>query len=297
MSCKSLVLVVLFALLVVSNASDVIAEQPALQVLIIDGQNNHQWKVTTPILKEFLEESGLFSVEVATTPPAKHDMSMFRPDFGKYDVVVSNYNGEPWPEGTQQEFQAFVHAGGGFVTVHAADNAFPNWPEYNEIIGLGGWNNRSEKSGPYLYFKEDRLIRDESKGRGGHHGKQHKFVVDLRDAEHPITKGLPSSWLHTQDELYEQLRGPAKNISVLATAYADPKQGGSGRDEPMLMTIQYGQGRVFHTTLGHADYSMRCVGFKTTLLRGTEWAATGKVTQDIPDNFPTAEQDIPTETP
>ena len=79
-------------------------------------------------------------------------------------------------------------------------------------------------------------------------------------------------------------------MEVLATAYADPEQRGSGRDEPMLMVLDYGSGRVFHTTLGHADYSMQCVGFITTLLRGAEWAATGEVTIPVPDDFPTAEK-------
>jgi len=92
--------------------------------------------------------------------------------------------------------------------------------------------------------------------------------------------------MHSQDELYDQLRGPAENMQVLATAYADPATGGSGRHEPMIMTIDYGKGRIFHTPMGHGDYSMECVGFITTLLRGTEWAATGKVTQAIPDDFP-----------
>ena len=98
---------------------------------------------------------------------------------------------------------------------------------------------------------------------------------------------MPRRWLHTQDECYEKLRGPAENMTVLATAYASPTQKGSDRHEPMLMVIQYEKGRVFHTALGHEDYSFEGVGFITTLLRGTEWAATGKVTIPIPKDFPT----------
>ncbi len=260
-----------------------------LKILIIDGQNNHQWQVTTPILKQYYSECDLFSVEVATSPPAKHDMSGFRPKFADFDVVVSNYNGDAWPRDTQTEFQAFVHGGGGFVVVHAANNAFGDWPEYNEMIGLGGWDGRKKAAGPYLYFKKDQLVVDtETPGGGGGHGTQHEFLVKTRDAQHPIMRGLPNTWLHTKDELYERLRGPAKNINILATAYASPDERGSGRDEPMLMTLSYGQGRIFHTTLGHADYSMQCVGFITTLLRGTEWAATGEVTIGVPEDFPTA---------
>lgn len=263
-----------------------------LRLLIIDGQNNHPWEVTTPLLKKIFTDSGRFKVDVATSPPAGHDMSNFQPRFADYDVVVSNYNGEPWSDATEKAFQAYVYGGGGFVSVHAADNAFPDWPEYNEIVGLGGWGGRNEISGPYVYLSNGKLVRDESAGRGGNHGQQHEFQVKTLQPEHPIMQGIPSVWLHTQDELYEQLRGPAKNLEVLATAYADPKYGGSGRDEPMLMTITYGEGRVFHTVLGHTDYSMNCVGFASTLLRGAEWAATGEVTIPVPEHFPTAEKTL-----
>jgi len=271
--------------------SQAVAAEPApLKVLIVDGQNNHDWKSTTPIMKSYFQECDRFEVDVATSPPAKHDLSGFRPKFSDYDVVVSNYNGEPWSQQTQVDFQAFVFNGGGFVSVHAANNAFPAWPEYNQMIGLAGWGGRNQKSGPYVYFRDGAPVRDDTAGRGGSHGAQHEFLVTTRDPDHPIMHGLPSDWLHTKDELYDQLRGPAKNMQVLATAYADPDERGSGRHEPMLMTIEYGSGRVFHTTLGHADYSMQCVGFMTTLLRGAEWVATGKVTVEIPKDFPTADK-------
>jgi type 1 glutamine amidotransferase len=262
-----------------------------LPALIVDGQNNHAiWPKTTKMMQRYLEESGLFTVDIATTAPKGTDDN-FRPDFSKYRVVVSNYNGAPWPEATQTAFVEFIKNGGGFVVVHAANNAFGKWPEYNEIIGLGGWDGRNEQSGPYLYAKDDgSLVRDTAQGRGGSHGAQHDFTVVVRDTQHPITKGLPREWLHIKDELYDRLRGPAQNVQVLATAFADPSKGGSGRHEPMLFTISYGQGRIFHTTLGHGDYSQECVGFITTFLRGTEWAATGKVTLPVPSDFPTAEK-------
>ncbi|RIK75373.1 MAG: trehalose utilization [Planctomycetota bacterium] len=258
-----------------------------LRVLLIDGQNNHQWQKTTPILVQHLKESGRFVADVVTTPPAGADMARFRPNFSDYDVVMSNYNGQRWPRETEEAFVAYLAGGGGFVSVHAADNAFADWPEYNEAIGLGGWFGRDETSGPYVYYKNDKLVVDDAPGRCGGHGAQHEFVVRTREPEHPIVKGLPERWLHAKDELYDTLRGPAKNMTVLATAYSDPATGGTGRDEPSLMAIEFGRGRVFHTTLGHADYSMRCVGFITTLLRGAEWAATGAVTIEKPADFPT----------
>ena len=95
--------------------------------------------------------------------------------------------------------------------------------------------------------------------------------------------------MHSNDELYDRLRGPAKNVHVLASAFSTVESEGTGEHEPILMAIQHGEGRVFHTTLGHALVSQRCVGFVTTFQRGAEWAVTGSVTQPVPDNFPTAE--------
>ena len=277
--------------LVLCMAGSVSAGDKQLKALIIEGQNNHRvWPKTTKMMKGYLEDSGLFTVEVATTA-AKGTDPDFKPDFASFDVVVSNYNGAAWPKETQASFVKYVKNGGGFVVVHAANNAFGNWPEYNRIIGLGGWGGRNEKSGPYVYFnKGGEVVRDTTKGRGGHHGRQHPFSVVVRDTEHPITKGMPREWMHTQDELYDQLRGPAMQMQVLATAYADPDTGGTGRHEPMMMVVKYGEGRVFHTPMGHGDYSQECVGFITTFQRGTQWAATGKVTIPVPKDFPTAEK-------
>jgi type 1 glutamine amidotransferase len=267
-------------------ASVSLADTP-MKALIVDGRNNHNWKATTPVLKKILEDSGLFKVEVAT---AGKDLADFKPNFSDYKVVVSNYNGQDWPRATQKALVEYVRAGGGFVSVHAANNSFPGWAEYNEMIGVGGWGGRNEKSGPYVRYREGKVVLDTKPGRGGSHGRMHDFLVETRAPKHPITAGLPAKWMHVNDELYDRLRGPAKNLTVLATAHADPKKGGSGDHEPMLMTIDFGKGRVFHTTLGHDVGAMRCVGFIVTLQRGAEWAATGKVTQKVPDDFPTAEK-------
>lgn len=263
-----------------------------LKALILDGQNNHNWKATTPILKECLEKTGLFKVDVATSGPK--DTSGFQPKFSDYAVVVSNYNGKAWPKETQVAFVDFVKNGGGLVIVHAANNSFPEWPEYNELIGLGGWGGRTEKDGPYIRFKEGQVVRDNSKGNGGSHGAQHEFVVQTANMDHPIMKGLPPAWRHTSDELYDRLRGPAKNFTLLAYANSAKSTGGTGLNEPILFTIDFGKGRVFHTTMGHSPVSMNCVGFQTTLNRGTEWAATGKVTQEVPKDFPGADKVLPT---
>ncbi|MEQ1750848.1 MAG: ThuA domain-containing protein [Prosthecobacter sp.] len=258
-----------------------------LKVLIVDGQNNHKWDITTPVLKDALESSAAFTVEVSTTPPKGSPAdawASWNPTFSNYAVIVSNYNGEPWPQAVRSSFDAYVKGGGGFVSIHAANNSFPEWKEYNQMIGVGGWGGRDEVSGPWLYVKDGKLFRDTSAGKGGAHGAQHEFIVEIQNADHPITRGLPKRWLHAKDELYSRLRGPAENVEILATAMSDL----TAQNEPNLMVLSYGQGRVFHTTLGHADYSMLDRGFYETLQRGTEWAATGdtKATAEVPADFP-----------
>ncbi|MBE7497364.1 MAG: ThuA domain-containing protein [Verrucomicrobiaceae bacterium] len=278
----------LFAsLLVVFHAATLCAADK-LKVLIVDGQNNHKWDITTPVLKHALESSDAFEVEVSTTPPKgapKEAWHAWKPEFTGYKAVVSNYNGEPWPQNVRDAFTKYVADGGGFVSVHAANNAFGDWKEYNAMIGVGGWGGRNEKSGPWLYVKDGKLFRDTSAGNGGAHGPQHEFIVETQSPDHPIMRGLPKRWLHCKDELYSKLRGPAENVEILSTAKSDL----TGVQEPNNMVLSYQKGRVFHTTLGHADYSMLDRGFYTILQRGTEWAATGEVkaTAAVPADFPT----------
>src|SRR5579871_4167660 len=90
-----------------SLALSSMAAEP-MKALIVDGQNNHDWAATTPVLKKYLEETGLFTVDVATTPPSKGDMSEYKPVFKKYRLVVSNYNGDPWSDETKKAFEDFV---------------------------------------------------------------------------------------------------------------------------------------------------------------------------------------------
>jgi type 1 glutamine amidotransferase len=266
-----------------------------IKALVVTGQNNHNWPVSHVVLKQILENSGLFTVDFAITPKSKEDMSRFIPDFKSYQVVILDYNGDAWPEETRKRFLEYAKNGGGIVVYHAANNAFTEWKEFNEIIGLGGWGNRDEKSGPYVYWKDGKLFKDNSPGSGGSHGAQHEYVLTARDKKNPVMAGLPETWKHAQDELYDRLRGPG-NITALYTSFSDKEKGGSGREEPLIFTVNYGKARIFHTALGHAgstaenNTAMQCTGFQVTLLRGCEWAATGKVTQPVPDDFPTAEK-------
>jgi len=266
------------------------SETGPIRVMILDGQSGgpyHNWKLTTPILREELEETGLFQVTVVTAPPADGDFSEFKPGFGNNQVIVMNYDAPDWPADLKSQFEQFISNGGGLVVIHAADNAFPNWPAYNSMIGVGGWRGRKEQAGPHWYFDDGKLASDTKPGSAGNHGNRLPFQIVTRQPEHPIMKGLPPVWMHAADELYDSLRGPGENMTILATAHSDPNNKGTGHDEPMVMVLRYGKGRIFHTPMGHDAAALSCVGFITIFQRGTEWAATGKVTQKVPANFPT----------
>jgi len=286
----------LLALLVAALASFVCGTRAAtpVTVMLLDGESGgpyHDWQRVTPVLKKILDETGLFAVTVVTAPAADGELTTFAPAFAKYKAVVMNYDApdERWPASLKASFEEYIKKGGGLVSVHAADNAFAGWDAFNEMIGVGGWRNRSEQAGPYWYVRDGKLVSDATPGKAGSHGRRVPFRLTVRDSSHPIVKGLPPVWMHQGDELYARLRGPGKNMTVLATAYADPGNAGTGRDEPQLMVLRYGQGRVFHTTLGHDIAAISSVDFVVTLQRGTEWAATGAVTQKVPPNFPTAD--------
>ncbi len=202
-----------------------------IRVLLLDGQNNHNWVETSESLRGALERAGLFQVVTATSPPKEAEPGAWRrwwPDFRAFDVVVSNYNGQPWPRAVQEALEEYVHSGGGLAIVHAANNAFPEWTEYNRMIGLG-WRDRDYGDAIAVDDASGRLLRIfRGTGIGAGHGRRHSYVVRIRKPEHPIMKGIPVRWMHATDELYHGQRGPALDMTVLASAYSEPKQAGVG---------------------------------------------------------------------
>lgn len=287
------ILITAFAIVCVS--AGVLHARDTVRVLIITGQNNHDWARSTPMIESLLEETGRFTVTVSTTPSeeAPEDAwNAWRPDFSRHDVVLSDYNGKMWPESVKTGFVTYVSGGGGVVLVHAANNAFGGWKEFEDMTGLL-W--RDSGYGDRLYLDGDlKLVRSpKGDGPGAGHGDSHAYQITSREKDHPILKGMPEVWMHVSDELYHGQRGPAKDMHILATAFSSRESKGTGVHEPMVWWIPAGKGKVVTLVPGHLGKGQGrpsaydCVGFRTLLQRSTEWAATGKVTIPVPENFPT----------
>lgn len=280
-----------------------------LSVLIVDGINNHDWRAGTRVIRAVLEATGRFSVEVATSPdsgaPAS-DWQAWRPDFRPYDAVVNNFNGGHlpdgvrWPRRVEESFEAYLAKGGGFVSYHAANNAFLKWDAYNEMIGLG-WRDISFGPGLIVDENEKVVVAPPNQELPPGHGPAHGFVMTMRDARHPITLGMPKQWLHPMEQLTHGQHAPANprhgaienEVRVLTYAYSKD----SRRREPMDWVRNWDRGRIYVTMLGHTwrdqkNPNCMCAGFQTLLARGVEWAASGKVTIPVPARFPAIDRAV-----
>ena len=241
------------------------ADGDKIKLLIFSGANNHSWKTTTPVLQKMYEDSGRFTVTVTEDVP-----HLTAADFAKYDALVCNYTSYPnvlghrWPAETEKAFLDYIAAGHGFVLFHAASTAWMDWPEFGDLIGLT-WQ------------------KDAAGKNISGHGAHHSFVVAITDKEHPVTQGM-KDFQHVSDELYHR-QLLHKNAHVLATAFSDKAKGGSNTNEAMVVVTDFGKGRSFNCALGHDPKPMGGAGFQALMLRGTEWAATGKVTIPVPTNW------------
>lgn len=240
------------ALLCLAGRPAVSAPAAKLAALIFSGQNNHDWKTTTPALKQALEASGRFTVDVT-----EHPEQCTAEQLARYDVVVSNWNAwgnaavKEWPEATRQAMLNFVRDGKGLVVVHAGGSSFYDWPEYQQMVGAS-WNLQ-----------------------GTNHGAPHRFYVRVTDPANPVTHGMRI--FLTRDELWNRtgIHGGAK---PMASAFSSKESGGSGAEEPVAFALTFGKGRTFALVLGHDAQAMASGGFRALLCRGAEWAATNEVT-------------------
>jgi type 1 glutamine amidotransferase len=272
------------------------ADKPMkIKLLIVEGVSNHDWKHRLELVRQILARDGSFDVDVSTTPSRADDpaWSTWRPDFSKYEVVLSGYNNlggkPPWPVEVQQAFENFVRLGGGFYVYHEANNSFAEWPEYNQMIGLG-WRNKN--FGRAIVVRPDESLQIVPAGEGDDtaHGARSDVVVHQL-GEHPIHAGLPRAWKAADIEVYRYARGPATNLTVIAYG-ADPQ---THLQFPIEWTVQYGRGRVFVSTYGHvwADQKdpkgMKCVAFQTIMVRALKWLALRPADDAVPADFPSAD--------
>jgi type 1 glutamine amidotransferase len=268
--------------------------EPRIRVLITDGYSNHDWRLTTALIRGILEPTGQFKIDVSTTPPTKDSPGWadWRPRFSDYDVVIQTCNdlggGPTWPRAVQEDFEAFVRNGGGVYVWHAGNNAFTEWPAYNEMIGLG-WRKK-ELGWALAVGADERIIRiPAGEGLDTGHGARLDTVVH-RVGDHPIHAGLPRAWLTPDIEVYYYARGPAKNLEVLSYGF-DPQ---TKMNWPLEWSVAYGRGRVYTSTFGHVwkgdtqPARMRCAGVQTVVVRALQWLAGRPVSWPVPADFPTA---------
>src|SRR4030095_1895541 len=259
-----------------------------IRVLLISGQNNHNWQLTNEFLIALLKRQPGISVVESNTPPngaPEKDWDSWNPEFQKYACVILNYNGVHWPERVKAGFETYVAGGGSVMLLHAANNSFTGWKEFEKMVGLL-WRGR--EFGASLFLNDNAVVVREEPGQGRlmGHGKQWNWPVTLRDSNHSIAAGMPKVWKHVQDELYHGQRGPAENVNIILTGYDDTKYEGTGKHEPVVWWTPYGKGKVLTNVMGHVSEStapLSCVGFQTVFLRSIEWLATGKCTTPATD--------------
>ncbi|MEI8042943.1 MAG: ThuA domain-containing protein [Verrucomicrobiota bacterium] len=276
-------------LILLWSAGFATAAPAAHHVMLLTGQNNHNWQATTLELQKILNETELFEVTVVTTPAIgvrTEEWSRCPLNFSNYQAVVMNWNDfgvktasdkavMPWMD----DLVHYVENGGALVAVHAASLEYQT--NYPSLVGLG-WHNAGFGDRLTLDDAGHVLRTPNGQGPGTGHGKPFEWVVTLRAPGHPICQGLPSAWQHVRDELWHGARGPAKNMEILATAFSPITQA----NEPVMWTVRSGRGRVFVTLLGHDAAAMEDDCFRCTLARGCEWATTGRVTQPAPKPAP-----------
>jgi uncharacterized protein len=271
-----------------------------IRVLVIDGQNNHDWPSTTAWIRDVLTEGNLCVVDVATSPPKEappEAWTAWRPRFSEYDVVLSNFNGghlpgaTRWPREVEADFESYVRGGGGFVSFHAANNAFPGWTAYAEMVGLL-WRDRSFGPGIIVDDNGRVVVVPRNEGRSAGHPPPLEFTMTTLDDTHPITRGFPRRWRHALEQLTHGQRGLDSVVSSGAlTILTYARDEALQENQPMDWVREYGRGRVYVTMLGHTwkdqpRPNLQCAGFQTLLRRGVEWAATGAVASPMPADFP-----------
>ncbi|GGB85777.1 hypothetical protein GCM10011494_00060 [Novosphingobium endophyticum] len=175
---------------------------------------------------------------------------------GQFDAVIwNNISGDVLTLGQRRALQDFLKRGGGFVAVHGS-------------------------AGDPVYFWDwyaDSLIGARFKG----HPMDPQFQ-DARievNADHPLTRDLPSDWT-MKDEWYSFSTNPrAVGANVLLSldesSYLPEGMGADLRmgDHPLAWTNCQGKGRVFYSAIGHLPETYSEPHYVTVLEDAIRWAA------------------------
>jgi type 1 glutamine amidotransferase len=225
------------------------AEQPGkIKVLLVTGddvQPAHNWREVSQALRETLMASGKFDVRVCEDAGVLDSAATL----GRYDLVFLHLYNAKTPTlsaDAKANLVSFVKGGKGLAISHLSSASFKEWEEFPKLCG-----------------------RCWVMGKSGH-GPRAVFKARIANKDHPITQGLAD--FEADDELYAKLQGDV-TITVLVEADSD----WSKKTEPLAFTVEYGAGRVFHETFGHDGKALQNVAVQKLILRGCEWAATGKV--------------------
>lgn len=221
------------------------APKKVLVVTVTKGFRHSSIPTAEKVLGELAKESSAFTVEYARVEP---NDPQFKGDDGKpdkakvdaaikqvlaekmspealkqYDAVIfANTTGDlPLPD--NQAFLDWIKSGKGFVGMHAAADTFHGFQPYIEMIGAE--------------FKQ--------------HGAQVEVEAINQDQECPVCKHLPGSW-KVYDEIYQFKNFERSKVHGLLTLDKHPNDKTPG-DYPVAWCKEFGQGRVFYTSLGHRE--------------------------------------------
>lgn len=222
-----------------------------IKVLIVNDANKdfYRFEGTAPLLQQSLNETADIEADLVNDAEVLATDKVFA-----YDVLLlhfKNYKPLKAQEQAQKNLIKFVNDGRGLYIYHFACGAFEDWKEFEKLIGRI-WEPDEKKNmsdGKHIIF----------------HDVYGKFKVHYTNTEHPITKGLTD--FETQDELYHCFKPSEVPITVLAESVSNI----NNKAYPMAFVLQYGKGRVYHTTLGHDAASVTSEGFVKLHTNAVRW--------------------------
>lgn len=159
---------------------------------------------------------------------------------------------EELSDSQKQDLLSFVHDDGkGFVGAHSAIDAFYSWPEYGEMIGAYFDNH------PWGILDAPIIVEEPS---------------------FPGMKQFPQEFV-IRDEIYVPTAKPYSRETVDVLARMDASKVEKVKDLhrtdgdfPVAWVKQYGKGRVFYSTFGHADASWDNSRIQEMYLQAIRWA-------------------------